>query len=63
MRHFCYLSVIIADCLAILKKTSVVTLKIDNKQKIVELGICPDYGICKGTRKQDNLHCTNFVNK
>lgn len=44
------------------KKVEPVTLKVAKSTNIVEIGPAKYFGICKGTRAQDNQRCRNFVN-
>uniref|UniRef100_A0A915I9I8 Protein MCM10 homolog n=1 Tax=Romanomermis culicivorax TaxID=13658 RepID=A0A915I9I8_ROMCU len=44
------------------QQNSGITLKIDNSQKILEIGLCPDFAYCQSQR-QDGKRCTNVINK
>ncbi|CDW59267.1 Mcm10 and zf-primase domain containing protein [Trichuris trichiura] len=39
------------------------TLKLDVAENVLELGFCPDYGICKSRQIKTGQQCSNFVNK
>ncbi|KHJ42761.1 primase zinc finger, partial [Trichuris suis] len=39
------------------------TLKLDVAENVLELGLCPDYGICKSRQAKTGEQCSNFVNK
>lgn len=40
-----------------------ITLKVDNAQKILEIGQSSDFAHCKSMRKNDGRRCTNVVNR
>lgn len=44
-----------------LSGVSVVTLKVAKSAQVIEIGFCPDFGICRSV-KQDGEKCKNYVN-
>ncbi len=38
-------------------------LRVTDANAVLEIGYCPDFGVCRETRKADGQPCGNFINK